>query len=136
MANLFGETPCRRRELLNSASLSPPDLYISLRGVFSSTNPHLQLHTNDTNCQCNYVLICAVCVWVVCVAYIIIRSNQKMQSRLCTLHSRCLVLFLFVCKVIVRNVDNFKFGSRFISAPELDPHLPLLIDSYHLSDTS
>lgn len=78
-----------------------------------------------------------MCVWVVCVAYIIIRSNQKMQSQLCTLYSRWLVLFFCLfAKSLSEMLTDFRFGSRFISAPELDPHLPPLIDSHHLSDTS
>lgn len=90
MENLSEETLGRLCELLNSASLSFPDLYVSLRGVFSSTNPHLQHHSNDTNCQCNYVLICTMCGW--CVAYIIIRTNQPMWGRVCARSVRANVL--------------------------------------------
>lgn len=54
---------------------------LPLCGVFSSTNPHLQHHSNDTNCQCNYVLIGTVCVGVCCIHhYLFFTSLQALNT--------------------------------------------------------
>lgn len=97
-------------------SLTPPDLYVSLRGVFSSTNPHLQLHTNDTNCQCNYVLICAVCVCGWCVLHTSL-SGVINRCRAGFAHCTCAVWFCFglFAKSLSEMLTDFKFCSRFIS---------------------
>lgn len=119
-------------------SLAPPDLYISLRGVFSSTNPHLQLHTNDTNCQCNYVLICAVCVSVRVAERCVLHASLSGVINRCRggfagcTRAVCFCFRLFA-ESLSEMLTDFHSRSRFISVPDIDaPLFRLLIGIFQI----